>query len=108
VHPSFAGFTFGDVVHLLEASSILGGFETIALPPLPATLAWNTHGLLVGGSIRVECGGDLDGSQSIDYFDLIEFLRRHGDGDATSDVNGDGSIDDVDVAIFLQTIESGC
>jgi len=63
----------GDTFQIFSASAYAGSFATLALPSLPAGLAWDTSALAVSGAITVKAG------QSIAFAPLPE--KAYGDPD---------------------------
>ena len=55
-----------------------------------------------------ECLGDLNGSGSVDFFDLLLLLSNWGSDNPTTDLNDDGVTDTADLTILLTNFGSDC
>tara|TARA_R110002072_G_scaffold42064_21_gene118789 strand:- start:37453 stop:38793 length:1341 start_codon:yes stop_codon:yes gene_type:complete len=101
----------GDIIHSGFVASF-AGFDDEGFPNPPscdeglgfiptATIA---HSLYT--PVQVDpCPADLDGSGTLDFFDVSEFLDQFGSG---ADYNGDGVTDFFDVSDFLDAFGIGC
>jgi hypothetical protein len=54
------------------------------------------------------CPADLDGSGTLDFFDVSAFLSAFSAMDPTADFTGDGAFDFFDVSAFLGAYGAGC
>lgn len=59
---------------------------------------------LVGSPCRV----DLNGDDTLDFFDVSLFLQRFNAGDPSADFNDDGRFDFFDISAFLAEFSAGC
>ena len=62
----------------------------------------------VVATAAVSCPADIDGSGSLDIFDVLTYLRQYDAGDANADLDGSGDLDSSDVHDYLQQIDNGC
>lgn len=54
------------------------------------------------------CLADLNGDDSLDFFDVSAFLVAYANADPIADTNGDGEYDFFDVAGFIAQYNEGC
>ena len=54
------------------------------------------------------CLPDLNGDDTLDFFDVQRFLQLFAAHDDTADFTGDGLFDFFDIQAFLQTFSAGC
>jgi len=56
----------------------------------------------------VACPADLNGDGSLNFLDVSAFLSAFGSGDPVADFSGDGSFNFLDVSAFLAAFGAGC
>jgi hypothetical protein len=85
---------------LVEADAIVGGFDSVFLPPgVDAAIVMNaTRIMLVGQSPQL---GDLTGDGAVNAADLSVLLGLWGSANSIADLNGDGIVAAGDLAILL-------
>lgn len=70
--------------------------------------ASTSNGSPIGFIISPICIADLDGSGSLDFFDVSSFLSAFTAMDSAADFTGDGLFDFFDVSAFLSAYNAGC
>jgi len=93
---------------VVNATELIGNFETIQSPPAPdglVTRVYNTGTQLLVGQT---CVADMNLDSVLNFFDVSEYLVLFGDEDPAADLNEDGRWNFFDVSLFLQAISAGC
>ncbi|MDQ7013527.1 MAG: dockerin type I repeat-containing protein [Planctomycetota bacterium] len=54
------------------------------------------------------CIGDFNNDGSVNTIDVVVFLNAWAGGDPSADINGDGTINTIDVVAFLNAWVEGC
>lgn len=54
------------------------------------------------------CPADFDGSGTLDFFDVSDFVNAFGNQNPDADFNDDGNIDFFDVSDFINAFNAGC
>ena len=91
----------GDAFEILSAAEIVGEFDQVTVPPLPAGLSWDLGYSATDVTLRVlsMLTGDLNGDLTVDDVDVAVWSEQFGmTGDAYSlgDGDGDGDSDGLD------------
>jgi T5SS/PEP-CTERM-associated repeat protein len=91
---------------LITASSIVGTFTSITLPPVPL------------GQLRIDytpttidlvyCPADFNADFSTDFFDYLDFVAAFDIEDPAADFNGDSAVDFFDYLDFVAAFDTGC
>ncbi|MBL4809095.1 MAG: PQQ-dependent sugar dehydrogenase [Phycisphaerales bacterium] len=54
------------------------------------------------------CLPDMNGDETLDFFDISAFLTAFSAGDLSADFTGDGALDFFDISAFLTAFATGC
>lgn len=84
-----------------------GPFKLKRNVPLPADHPFevsvtSSAGTLAGSAMAAAARGDLVGNGSVDWHDLVHLVSKIGTIDSRADVNGDGVVDALDVARWIE------
>lgn len=101
----------GDVFEVLEFNSSLGQFSNINVPDVPGG-EWDFSQLTTEGSFSFVGSfipGDINGDGSIDLLDVQPFvdLPISGGFSDAADLNGDGAVNLLDVNPFVALLTGG-
>jgi len=70
---------------------------------------WNLDDIVFSGVLPIQdCTADINGDGSLNFLDVSEFLSAFGAQGRAADFNGDGSFNFLDVSAFLAAFGAGC
>jgi hypothetical protein len=109
-------------VQLWRSDTILVGQEIGASATMRFRFSINdigTQNVIEGGLDNVQissfvcedsnvCSADLNGDGSLNFLDVSAFLGAFGIGDSVADFDGDGSFNFLDISAFLTAYNAGC
>lgn len=101
----------GDSFEIVAASSISGGFDTVAAPPLSGGLAWRLHPTARSITLHVvapSAAGDYNADGLVDAADYTVWRDSYGFSGAQllADGDNDGTIGDGDFVVWRDAYEA--
>jgi len=107
----FGEFTpiFGDSWRIIDRGGNTGHFHTVITDhELPLGQVYLMLLSNEGLDVIVTCQGDINGDLSVDFIDVIQFIANFKAGFESTDLNGDGHFNFMDVSIFVGWITGPC
>lgn len=68
----------------------------------------NSSSVLLGSTAPPLCRADLNGDGSLDFLDISAFISAFGAGTPAADMNDDSNYDFLDISLFISMFTAGC
>jgi fibronectin-binding autotransporter adhesin len=99
---------FGDTWDIVDGGTINGIFATENVPPAGLGQVYRVIYQSNRVYVILTCDADLNGDNTLDFFDVSAFLGFFSAEDVRGDLTGDGQFNFFDISLFLQLFSGGC